>query len=153
MSDALLTLLRLGLLGCLYAFLAWVIWVGLRQLRTPAPKKAAATPQPTPGPQTQAPALVIRGELLIHEPISLQGHAVPIGNGISIGRAAACSLTIEDTYISQRHADIVFREGSFLLEDQGSTNGTYVNRQRVSNPVLLHPGDEIRLGGCTMEFT
>ncbi|MGQ9529117.1 FHA domain-containing protein [Chloroflexus sp.] len=59
-----------------------------------------------------------------------------------------------DAGVSRRHARIVCRDGSYVLEDLGSSNGTFLNRQRVSpdRPVPLHHGDEIQFGMLLVRF-
>ena len=71
---------------------------------------------------------------------------------MTIGRAAGCQISLEDTYISQLHARVSNAESGVVIEDLGSTNGTYVNRQRVTTPVLGNSGDRIQLGGIVMEL-
>ena len=68
-----------------------------------------------------------------------------------IGRAASCEIPVEDTYISQEHAKITERNGAWVVEDLGSTNGTYLNRQKVTVPTELSPGDRIRVGNAYLE--
>ncbi|MCW5874648.1 MAG: FHA domain-containing protein [Anaerolineales bacterium] len=63
-----------------------------------------------------------------------------------IGRDPGCDLHIQDIEVSRRHARVIAQSGGFVLEDLGSTNGTFVNGERVSTVTVLRPGDEIRLG-------
>ncbi len=71
---------------------------------------------------------------------------------MTIGRAAGCQITLDDTYISQLHAKVSPGETGVVIEDLGSTNGTYLNRQRVTTPILGGAGDRIQLGGIVMEL-
>ena len=57
-----------------------------------------------------------------------------------------------DTYVSNVHARIYQRDGSWWLEDLGSTNGTYMNRTRVQQPTAIGPGDEVKMGKATLEL-
>ena len=59
---------------------------------------------------------------------------------------------IADNYVSNVHARVYLRDGSYWLEDLGSTNGTYMNRSRVSTPTQIGPGDDIRIGKATLEL-
>jgi pSer/pThr/pTyr-binding forkhead associated (FHA) protein len=65
---------------------------------------------------------------------------------MTIGREANNDITIQDTEISRNHARISRKSGAYVLEDLGSTNGTFVNKQRLVAPRALVPGDEIGLG-------
>jgi pSer/pThr/pTyr-binding forkhead associated (FHA) protein len=67
-------------------------------------------------------------------------------DSMSIGREASNDIVIQDAELSRNHSRISRRGGAFVLEDLGSTNGTFVNRQRLSSPRTLAPGDEIGLG-------
>ena len=61
-------------------------------------------------------------------------------------------LRIEDTYVSQQHARIFDRGGNWYVEDLGSTNGTFVNEQKLVAPAMLTPGDKIRIGTTIVEL-
>ena len=71
---------------------------------------------------------------------------------ITIGRAASCTITFDDTYISQLHVRILPDPAGVVVEDLGSTNGTYLNRQRVTAKAIASPGDQIQLGSIVMEL-
>jgi hypothetical protein len=70
---------------------------------------------------------------------------------IQIGRATQCDIRPNDTYVSQLHAKISDRNGSWVVEDMGSTNGTYLNQRKVSVPTEISPGDRIRVGKTVLE--
>jgi len=95
----------------------------------------------------------VRGQVTILEPPDLAGAVMTVGDELTIGRAAACTLTLDDTYVSQLHASIVWRDRQYLAEDTGSTNGTYVNRERLVTPVVLRPGDRMQIGSTVLEFS
>jgi len=65
---------------------------------------------------------------------------------MTIGRDISNQIVINDAEISRRHARLIYQVGSFLLEDLGSTNGTFVNSQRLMGPHLLRPGEVVALG-------
>ena len=71
---------------------------------------------------------------------------------LQIGRAEACHVRLEDRYSSQFHARLYPKDGGWFLEDLGSTNGTYLNRQRVQGTHALQAGDQIRIGRTTLEL-
>jgi pSer/pThr/pTyr-binding forkhead associated (FHA) protein len=70
---------------------------------------------------------------------------------IQIGRASSCEIRPEDNYVSQLHAKVSNRNGSWVVEDLGSTNGTYLNQRKVTAPTAISPGDRIRVGKTVME--
>ena len=63
-----------------------------------------------------------------------------------IGRDLGVDIVISDVEVSRKHAHLVAQQGSYLIEDLGSTNGTVVNGLRLTSPYLLHPGEQIALG-------
>jgi FHA domain len=68
------------------------------------------------------------------------------GDQLVIGRDSSNSVAINDAEISRKHSRLSFQGGKYVLEDLGSTNGTFVNGQRLAGPVVLKPGDVISLG-------
>ena len=70
---------------------------------------------------------------------------------LTFGRTEDCEIPLEDTYVSARHARIFQKEGAWFVEDLGSTNGTYLNRVKVTNPSPLAVGDEVRIGKTIVE--
>lgn len=68
------------------------------------------------------------------------------GDQLIIGRDSASGVAINDAEVSRKHARLTFQGGKYVLEDLGSTNGTFVNGQRLANPVVLKSGDVISLG-------
>ncbi len=68
------------------------------------------------------------------------------GDQLTIGRDSSNGVAINDAEISRRHARLNFQGGKYVLEDLGSTNGTFVNGQRLAGPVVLKPGDVVSLG-------
>ena len=79
------------------------------------------------------------------------GSTIALGPINSIGRNVNNTIYVEDDFVSATHAMLTFRGRSWFVEDQGSTNGTYVNGQQVSQ-IALGPGDQIRIGDTEIEF-
>lgn len=155
-SDQLLLVLKLCLLALLYLFFFRVVravWAELRPT-PPVPAGGPATPlaapprrrRKDPGDPTRTRQLVVR------EPIELSGKAWDLTGEVSIGRAAGCQVTIDDTYASQIHARVFNRDNQWMIEDLGSTNGTWLNRHKVSGPMVVKPGDIVQIGNTVMEL-
>jgi hypothetical protein len=68
------------------------------------------------------------------------------GDQLIIGRDVTSNIAIADAEVSRKHARLTFQGGKYVIEDLGSTNGTFVNGQRLSGPVVLKPGDLVALG-------
>ncbi|MGI9607459.1 MAG: FHA domain-containing protein [Acidimicrobiales bacterium] len=147
MSDAVLTLLKFALLGGLYLFFAWVLWSAFAQMRAPAPASVGSVAPARSS--TRGPL----GQIFVLEPPEMSGAVLSVGDELTIGRAAACTLTLDDTYVSQQHASIVRRDRQHFVEDLGSTNGTFVNRERIVGSVVLRVGDRVQIGSTVMEFS
>ncbi|MBN1289728.1 MAG: FHA domain-containing protein [Actinobacteria bacterium] len=94
----------------------------------------------------------VRPQLVVVTSESGQGAKYNLGRAVSIGRAPDCEIIIDDTYISNKHASIYESGGAYLVEDMGSTNGTYVNGRKISYPLELRPGDRIKIGKSVFEF-
>src|SRR3954466_2681442 len=94
----------------------------------------------TPVEGREGPALVVR---------SGGGRAGetfrPSGERTRIGRSPDCEIFLDDVTVSRNHAVLVEREGEFFVEDEGSLNGTFVNRHRIDS-ALLENGDEVQVG-------
>ena len=75
----------------------------------------------------------------------------PQGERTTIGRSPDCGVFLDDVTVSRRHAVLVQRDGRFAIEDQGSLNGTFVNRKRVDSSELSD-GDELQIGKYRLTF-
>jgi pSer/pThr/pTyr-binding forkhead associated (FHA) protein len=81
------------------------------------------------------------------------GRLLELGEGrFVIGRDASCDLTVDDPKVSGEHAEIIRSGSSFVLRDLGSTNGTYVNGERVDGRRRLHEGDRLQIGDTELEY-
>lgn len=98
------------------------------------------------------PAAAPSTSVVVLEPPQLAGRQYNITGETTIGRAAGCQISLDDTYMSQLHARISPTGSGLLIEDLGSTNGTYLNRQQVTAPVIGALGDRVQLGGIVMEL-
>jgi pSer/pThr/pTyr-binding forkhead associated (FHA) protein len=80
------------------------------------------------------------------------GMEYDIAEGAVMGRGDQAEIRLEDPFASSRHARLVRQGGIVVLEDLGSTNGTYLNEELVSGPQPLHPGDRVRIGDSEFTF-
>ncbi len=164
MSELTLTLLRLGYLALLWLLVLSVVAVLRRDLfgtrvtrratpATPAPAGLSAVRQPA-APRQDAPAR--DGGLprtLVVTQGSLKGTTISLGQApILIGRAPECTLVLEDDYASGRHARLSLQQGTWMVEDLGSTNGTFLGRNRVQAPTPVSPGSSVRIGRTVLEL-
>ena len=78
-------------------------------------------------------------------------HFIPRDERTTIGRSPDCEIFLDDVTVSRRHAVLVRGDGSFLIEDLGSLNGTYVNRRRIDT-AELSDGDEVQIGKYRLTF-
>jgi pSer/pThr/pTyr-binding forkhead associated (FHA) protein len=143
-SEQLLTILKLCLLALLYLFFLRVlraVWVEIN-----GPKREAR-----PARQSKAERRKVV-QLTVVEPPQLRGRTYSLNDEVTMGRAAGCQVVLDDTYASQIHARLFARDGQYFVEDLGSTNGTYLNRRKVSGPMVMQRGDRIRIGGTEMEL-
>lgn len=158
MSEAVLTLLKWCLLALVYLFFFRVLqatWFATM----PTVRRDSNTSSETKrslrrGRKNQNLALAdtANRSLVILEPSSMAGTVFAVVGELSIGRAAGCEITLDDTFISQVHSRVSLGDSGVVVEDLGSTNGTYLNRKKVTAPVVVNPGDVIQVGSTIMEM-
>jgi pSer/pThr/pTyr-binding forkhead associated (FHA) protein len=90
--------------------------------------------------------------VIVHEPDGSKARNVKLSGSTQIGRGAGCAIRLSDTYVSQVHARLYGENGSWFVEDLGSTNGTYLNDRKVSSPVEVHAGDVVKVGKTVLEL-
>ena len=157
MSELALTLVRLGFLALLWVFIVALLIVLRRDLRAPSDAKPmTATPARAPRAPRPPRSARMRGAkstalLVVEGP--LKGTIVPLGaTQVTIGRAPDSTIVIEDEYASSRHARIYQSEGAWIVEDLGSTNGTWIDRTRITTPTVLPVGAPLRVGRTTLQL-
>jgi len=166
MTGLTLTLMKLGLLVVLWLF----VLISLAVIRTdlfgaagsrvrsprssarPVPGAAAASP----GTAAAAAARPRRGaptQLLVTSG-SLAGTSVPLGTQqITLGRAHDSTIVLDDDFASSRHARLFpDSSGQWVVEDLGSTNGTYLDRTKLTGAVPVPVGVPIRIGKTVLEL-
>ena len=151
MSEQLLTILKLCLLVLLYLFFLRVLRAVWAEVK--APKKVEAAPRRAKRETRRATRKAAPIQLAVVEPAAQQGRTFPLGQEVTVGRAAGCQVTLDDTYASQIHARLFARDGQLFVEDLGSTNGTYLNRKKVQGPMVMKRGDKLQVGNTVMELS
>ncbi|WP_092198622.1 FHA domain-containing protein FhaB/FipA [Blastococcus tunisiensis] len=152
MSEIVLQAFRFGFLLLLWLF----IFAAFRVVRADlfggrtgrvasVPPRAAASTGRKRGQRSPKTLVVTAGPLT--------GTKITLGDQpILIGRADDSTLVLTDDFASSRHARLTNRGGQWYVEDLGSTNGTYLDQQRVQGPLLVGPGQPIRIGQTALEL-
>lgn len=149
MTDQLLALLKFALLALLYLFFARVLWAVWSEVRTPV-----RPPAGSPGSGTKK-AKVARGvpTFVVMEPRQRRGELHTLSDSITIGRLPDNSMIIDDdSFISSHHAKLEVRPDGVWLVDLKSTNGSFVNGQRVNQEKSVRKGDRIQVGSTVLEM-
>jgi hypothetical protein len=153
--EAILTILKFCFLGLLYLFLARVVRAVYRELSPDRPVAARASGSNGSrfgrgrGKRSDQPSRPYKLKMI--DPATAQ--IFPLGEEVTIGRAPGCSVPLgDDTFVSQLHARIYVRDGKPFVEDLGSTNGTFLNRDRLSKTMPLHRGDKLQIGQTVLEI-
>lgn len=150
MTDQLLTLLKFLLLGLIYMFFGRVLWAVWSEVRTPVRPNVVL-----PKGSRRRKARPGRGSptFVVMEPRQRRGETHSLSDVITIGRLADNSLIIDDdSFISSHHAKLEVRPDGIWLVDLASTNGSFVNGQRVNNEKFIRKGDRIQLGSTVLEM-
>jgi hypothetical protein len=148
--EAILTILKFCFLGLLYLFLARVVRAVYRELSPDRPVAASRNGSRFGrGRRNDQPTRPYKLKMI--DPATSQ--IFPLGEEVTIGRAPGCSVPLaDDTFVSQLHARIYIRDGKPFVEDLGSTNGTFLNRDRLSKTMPLHRGDKLQIGQTVLEI-
>ena len=160
MNPLTLLLIRLAFLAVLWLFVIAAVGVvrtdmfgssrprrqQRRRQRKPPQVKAPRPARPgRPGRGTPQRLLVTAG--------GLAGTSIGLTDQqITIGRSNDATLVLNDDYASTRHARLFPQDGQWIVEDLGSTNGTYLDRQKVTQPTPVPPGVPIRIGKTVLEL-
>ncbi len=130
--------LRLALAITLYAFLGWAFYTLLQELRLQGNKLSAQK------------KLGITFYIKIEDGKESSLHfSQP---EITLGRDTHCDLSVSDEALSARHARVLFHHGQWWLEDLNSTNGTFLNHERLRTAAVVITGDEFKCGNTTFSI-
>jgi len=157
MNPLELLLIRIGFLAVLWLFVIAAVGVVRTDLFGPTSqrrRRATTTAQPArpPRPAKVKPSRATPQQLLVTAG-ALAGTTLGLADQqITIGRADDATLVLADDYASTRHARLFPQDGQWLVEDLGSTNGTYLDRQKVTQPTPVPIGVPIRIGKTVLEL-
>ena len=159
MNELSLTIIRVAFLAVLWLFVIAAIGVVRTDLlggpsTTPRRGKARQAQAPRQARQARPPRAG-RGSprVLLVTAGALKGTSLDLAQQqITLGRANDATLVLNDDYASSRHARIFPQDGQWIVEDLGSTNGTYLDRQKVTRPMPVPVGVPIRIGKTVLEL-
>jgi pSer/pThr/pTyr-binding forkhead associated (FHA) protein len=165
MSELTLTIIRLGFLAILWMFVLTTVSVmrsdlfGRRAAR-PQPRRApaAAETRPQRRERKERPAKPAKGRRghpgnLVVTQGALSGTTIRLGDQpVTLGRAQDSTIVLDDDYVSGRHARFYPKDGQWVVEDLGSTNGTYLDRTKVTAPTPVKIGVPVRIGKTVVEL-
>jgi pSer/pThr/pTyr-binding forkhead associated (FHA) protein len=166
MTALTLTLIRIGFLAVLWLFVIAAVGVvrtdllgnssgstpSRRQVRRQRQQQARPRP-PQPARPPRPPRQRSAPQQLLVTAGALAGTSLGLADQqITIGRANDATLVLNDDYASTRHARLFPQDGQWIVEDLGSTNGTYLDRQKVTQPTPVPVGVPIRIGKTVMEL-
>jgi len=159
MNALTLTLIRLAFLAVLWLFVIAAVGVVRTDLFGPAlsgrQQRRQQKAQRARAPRAARPGRSGRGapQRLLVTGGTLTGTSIGLADQqITIGRANDATLVLSDDYASSRHARLFPQNGQWIVEDLGSTNGTYLDRQKVTQPTPVPAGVPIRIGKTVLEL-
>jgi hypothetical protein len=157
--------LKFGFLAVLYLFVLWVSRSARRDLRQGdaalSIERGAQAPPPSPDATGLYSASAATGADAAHRSPQLvvarapgheEGMIYDIDGDLVLGRGDRAEIRLEDPFASSRHARVFQQGNAVVIEDLGSTNGTYLNEEVLQTPRPLHPGDRVRIGDSEFTF-
>ena len=161
--DPVAVALKFAFLIVLYLFLLWMARSALKDLRRSPGEEAQVGGDVEDATGFYAASEGIGGsgrngaagtpKLRVNTAAGLRsGAAYDLSDGAMLGRGDGADIHLEDAFASSRHARLVPEGDAIVLEDLGSTNGTYLNGEPLRGPQPLHVGDRIRIGDSEFTF-
>ncbi len=151
MPIGLLTLFKLVLLAGLYLFLLRVVRVIAADLYGPPRRKQTRTRQPVASSSDQRKVRRHPREIVVHHPTGQPEVVALNGAAVTLGRSTVASVVVDDVYVSDEHAQVMPLDDGWVVRDLGSTNGTFLNGAKVTQPTALAAGDHLRIGKTRIE--
>jgi pSer/pThr/pTyr-binding forkhead associated (FHA) protein len=155
MSELVVSFLRILFLLTLWWFVWRVVVIVRSDLQAPrdakplTPARTIRLPNPRPALRTRKTATNI---IITEGPLA--GTVVPLGtSAILIGRAADATIVLDDDFVSNEHTRLVPRDTHWIVEDLGSTNGTWIDKEKVITPTVLVPGAKLQIGRTSLELS
>ncbi len=149
MTPFALSALKYGLLALVYMFIWRAVRSVTRGLRVASPGGSDKGGRGGGGGPVDAKTA---STVIVHGPDGARPRTFKLGASMQVGRAPECEIRLDDTYVSQMHARLFGKNGRWYVEDLGSTNGTFVNDQKLAAPAQVEPGDKIRVGTTVLEL-
>jgi hypothetical protein len=157
--DPVAVALKFGFIAVLYLFLLWMARSALKDLRRTSGAEAVAPAyEDATGMHVASQGLSGDGDLgaprlRVESAAGLRdGVAYDLSDGAVLGRGDQVDIQLEDSFASTNHARLLPQGDVVVLEDLGSTNGTYLNGEPLRGPQPLHVGDRIRIGDSEFTF-
>ncbi|MGI8425267.1 MAG: FHA domain-containing protein [Actinomycetota bacterium] len=147
MPEIVLQILKYLFLLILFLFLTRAVKAMYLEIYGPRVAKPAG-----PAPATGASKAGKPPERMVVTAPDTAPKTFDIADELIIGRGDKCHVVLTDSYSSQVHARVFRRGADLFIEDMGSTNGTYLNRRKVTSPLQINRGDTARIGKTEMEF-
>ncbi len=164
MPVAVLTILKFCLVALIFLFLARVLRAVWVEISAPAPDALLPVntarnelhnePVPVVAPSKRGRRHSVSAlALVVVDPVEDRGRRHDLTQEMTIGRAPGCAIVVTDSFASQLHARVFDRDGDWFVEDLGSRNGTWLNRDQVHGPARLERGDRVKVGDTVLEVS
>lgn len=150
MSELTLTVIKLGFLAMLWLLVISATSAMRADLFGVRPAKPAQQPQRT-ARKGRAPRGAPTKVVIVDGPD--RGRSAPLtGAPVTFGRGSECTIPLSDEYVSTQHARLLFHDGQWYVEDLGSTNGTYLGKERLTRSAPVSARARVRLGKTVLEL-
>jgi hypothetical protein len=153
--------LKFGFIAVLYLFLLWVARSALKDLRGAGGGVTAPSEAIPPDATGLYSASTLHGADVAHRAPKLLVERAPghdhgmiydLDGDLVLGRGDRAEIRLQDPFASSRHARVYEQGNIVVIEDLGSTNGTYLNEELLETPRPLYPGDRVRIGDSEFAF-